>query len=243
MPHPTPSRRIQRGFTLIELLTVIAIIGILAAIIIPTVSKVRQTAKNAQCVSKLREWGRIVMLYANDNKGNYRAKDWAAVDGNGPYYNYFTKSRALSMELRLCPCDPEYPTKTAQPFSDSNAWRPTYGLVQGSINGNITTLADQTKIPLGRARSPSQYLLMMDSLPNDNVPIHANGFGVLSTYIQPLTREDSVAANRVHRERHGGRMINAVFGDGSMRRITYAPSGPGDPTSIQLQFRTWFQLY
>jgi prepilin-type N-terminal cleavage/methylation domain-containing protein/prepilin-type processing-associated H-X9-DG protein len=57
-----------RAFTLIELLTVIAIIGILAAIIIPTVGKVREAAKSAQCKSNLRQIGTAALLWANDNK-------------------------------------------------------------------------------------------------------------------------------------------------------------------------------
>ncbi|EIQ01398.1 type II secretory pathway, pseudopilin PulG [Opitutaceae bacterium TAV1] len=63
----------QRAFTLIELLTVIAIIGILAGIIIPTVSKVRTTAQSAVCKSNLRQIGTAFMLYAEDNRGLYPA--------------------------------------------------------------------------------------------------------------------------------------------------------------------------
>jgi len=63
----TPSRHLG-GFTLIELLTVIAIIGILAAILIPTVGKVRSVARTTKCLSNLRQIGTAAAMYSNDNK-------------------------------------------------------------------------------------------------------------------------------------------------------------------------------
>ncbi|AHF89223.1 N-terminal cleavage protein [Opitutaceae bacterium TAV5] len=68
MKNSAHSFRRSTAFTLIELLTVIAIIGILAAIIIPTVSKVRESARSAQCKSNLRQIGICTHLYAQDNK-------------------------------------------------------------------------------------------------------------------------------------------------------------------------------
>jgi prepilin-type N-terminal cleavage/methylation domain-containing protein/prepilin-type processing-associated H-X9-DG protein len=60
---------VRRAFTLIELLTVIAIIGILAAIIIPTVGRVRESARGSQCVSNFRQINLALKVYAEDNKG------------------------------------------------------------------------------------------------------------------------------------------------------------------------------
>lgn len=55
------------AFTLIELLTVIAIIGILAAILIPVTARVREQARLAACQSNLRQLGLAVHLYAEAN--------------------------------------------------------------------------------------------------------------------------------------------------------------------------------
>jgi prepilin-type N-terminal cleavage/methylation domain-containing protein len=64
---PKSARPSSAGFTLIELLTVIAIIGILAALIFPTVGKVRETAQRTVDANNLREIVKAATIYAADN--------------------------------------------------------------------------------------------------------------------------------------------------------------------------------
>jgi len=67
LPHTAHRRGPIAAFTLIELLTVIAIIGILAAIFIPTIGAVREKAQRAVDSNNLREITKAAMIYAADN--------------------------------------------------------------------------------------------------------------------------------------------------------------------------------
>ncbi len=88
------------GFTLIELVIVIFIILILAGILLPTFSKVRETGRRTQCASNLKQIGLGLFMYSNENNETFPTGATAMTALNTLYPDYVSERKAF-----MCPSD------------------------------------------------------------------------------------------------------------------------------------------
>jgi prepilin-type N-terminal cleavage/methylation domain-containing protein/prepilin-type processing-associated H-X9-DG protein len=215
-PKTVSKRTTIKGFTLIELLTVIAIIGILAAIIIPTVGKVRDSAKKAQCVSNLKQIGMCIGLYLNENKN---MMPYANAPSNTGWDQFAAPLPLLATTTAGLKRDVYDNPNTNHIFNcpaDRNYFR-TYTangqfMVVAPSNPDATTITGfKPQIPYTKINSPSTKIIITDCISPDGIPAVPIMGNTKPPIARVLNQEDSEAKSKIG-IRHGGK-ANALYAD------------------------------
>lgn len=187
----------RMSFTLIELMVVIAIIAILAAILLPALSKAREKSRAIKCVSNLKQLGTACALYLQDYNDNYPTYQTVASDDSlacglfliphmmlpkdfsGWYSNFPGKSIS---KIEVCPSAPQRPIGAN--FVYGRDYLPNYYFQNGLVNNIKASRVRGSKIIWAEGNRLDEYFTpwgFSNGLPGKCVANHGKGLNVLWT--------------------------------------------------------------
>lgn len=154
----------RKAFTLIELLVVVAIIVILVAIMMPSLSQARRTAMAVKCASQMRQAFIAVEQYCQENNDVY-PKPIGNTASNFPYYIFLARLNYMDERAaKLMVSCPAY-----EKIAGSTNW---YSPVPIGLNYNLGESWGTARfVKRVQIIKPAQFAVFSDSIPNWNDPI------------------------------------------------------------------------
>jgi prepilin-type N-terminal cleavage/methylation domain-containing protein len=132
----------RRAFTLIELLVVIAIIAILAAMLMPVLSRGKERGRTAVCLSNLHQIGIALQIYIDQNNNHLPFMEDASTNSMTtniyPSVDIVLKNQLGSPKILRCPSDDKMIFETT---GSSYAWNVLLN-GQDASNPNVMILTD-----------------------------------------------------------------------------------------------------
>jgi prepilin-type N-terminal cleavage/methylation domain-containing protein/prepilin-type processing-associated H-X9-DG protein len=189
----------HKGFTLIELLVVIAIIAILAAILFPVFAQAREKARQATCLSNLKQIGLGAAMYAQDYDEHVLPVQTLGTDRRYYWWASFDGTTRRDNEGLLFPYMKSHQIQACPSFQDNK--RNTLGLTGYGYNYNYLSPLmppnyDVAPVSLARISTPAETVQMADSA-RLNTWAYATPTLEGNTYLEPPS-SDFPTAHALH---------------------------------------------
>jgi prepilin-type N-terminal cleavage/methylation domain-containing protein len=203
------------GFTLIELLVVIAIISILAAILFPVFAQAREKARQAACLSNMRQMNLAAQMYAQDYDETLPLAATATATGFLNWHDLLDPY-VKNKQIWRCPSSSLPPVDIYGKLVCHYGWN-AYYLNLGVDVSNIYTLNNAPGVSLAAVQTPAHTVIMADARGIDG-RLPANH---LSTYLLPPSQPDADYWGRPDARHTSGVVVGLM--DGHMK--WYRPDG------------------